>query len=89
MILRDMEEDEMEGEMENLELEVMDVFACGDLAVEVGRWTETEDDEIETGTYMSIFKKVNETYVCIRDIWNTTSEVEMEVEEDTQEASIE
>lgn len=53
--------------------EVVDLYAEGDLLVETGRST-TKDSTgtvINTGKYMSIFKKVDGKYICIRDISNS------------------
>lgn len=77
----------------SLSLELVDVFAEGDLAVEVGKWTYTETDgDVNTGKYISVFEKRDGKYVCIRDIWNSDSkgdddEDEDEVEEAAEEAS--
>jgi uncharacterized protein (TIGR02246 family) len=52
--------------------EVLEVFAAGDLAVEIGKsTTKAPDGEVVmTGKYMSLFEKRDGKYVCIRDIWN-------------------
>ena len=51
--------------------EVQDVWAEGDLAVEVGKSTTTDEDgKVTTGKYISVFEKRDGKYVCIRDIWN-------------------
>lgn len=55
--------------------EVVDLYAEGDLLVETGKST-TKDSTgavINTGKYMSVFKKVDGKYVCIRDISNGDS----------------
>jgi ketosteroid isomerase-like protein len=52
--------------------EVVDVFADGDLAVEVGK-SVTKDANgkvVSTGKYISVFEKRDGKYVCVRDIWN-------------------
>ena len=52
--------------------EVVDVFADGDLAVEVGKST-TKDASgkvVSTGKYISVFEKRDGKLVCVRDIWN-------------------
>ena len=86
------EEDEEGG---TLRFEVIDLFAAGDLALEVGRWVNTKaDGEEETGKYMSLFEKRDGKYVCIRDMWNSDADDDdgednageddsMEEEEDT------
>jgi uncharacterized protein (TIGR02246 family) len=53
---------------------VVDLYAEGDLAVEIGSWNENTPAgvEVEHGYYMSIFKKVDGKYTCIRDM-NVTS----------------
>jgi len=58
--------------------EVVDLFAEGDLLVETGKST-TKDSTgvvIGTGKYMSVFKKVDGKYICIRDISNSDSKSE-------------
>lgn len=52
--------------------EVVDVFADGDLAVEVGK-SITKDASgkvVSTGKYISVFEKRDGKYICVRDIWN-------------------
>ncbi|MDA0987511.1 MAG: nuclear transport factor 2 family protein [Bacteroidetes bacterium] len=54
---------------------VVDLFAEGDLVVEVGSWEENSplgEKKINHGHYMSIFKKIDGKYLCIRDM-NVTS----------------
>jgi len=53
---------------------VVDVFADGDMLVEIGSWTEMNPAgaEINKGHYMSYFQKREGKYVCIRDM-NVTS----------------
>ncbi len=66
--------------MENMEkdstasaFKVVDLWAAGDMAVETGTWTETNEggEVVETGKYISVFEKRDGKYVCIRDMWNT------------------
>jgi len=54
---------------------VVDLFASGDNAVEVGSWTEMDADgnEVANGNYMSYFEKRDGKYVCVRDMSTTTS----------------
>jgi len=49
---------------------VVDVFAEGKQAVEVGTWVNTDASgkEIDKGHYMSVFEKRDSKYVCIRDM---------------------
>lgn len=55
----------------SIRFEVVDVFAAGDLAVEVGAWISTSPSgEEEKGKFLSVFEKRDGKYVCIRDIWN-------------------
>ncbi len=56
---------------------VVDLFAEGDTAVEIGSWTEfdTSGNEVENGNYMSYFQKQNGKYICVRDMSTTTSPV--------------
>ena len=53
---------------------VVDVFAEGDMLVEIGSWTEMNPAgaEINKGHYMSYFQKRDGKYVCVRDM-NVTS----------------
>ena len=54
---------------------IVDLFASGDTAVEVGSWTEMDADGNETsnGNYMSYFEKRDGKYVCVRDMSTTTA----------------
>jgi len=64
-----MEADTSEGG--SVRFEVIDVYASGDLAVEVGAWIATSPSgEEERGKFLSVFEKRDGKYVCIRDIWN-------------------
>jgi len=49
---------------------VVDVFAAGNGAVEVGTWTTTDSTgkEVDKGHYMSVFEKRDGKYICIRDM---------------------
>ena len=50
---------------------VVDVFASGNLAVEVGKGVTTRPDGSKTtGKYVSVFEKRDGKWVCIRDIYN-------------------
>jgi ketosteroid isomerase-like protein len=56
--------------------EVVDVFASGNLAVEVGRSiTANADGSETTGKYISVFEKRDGQYLCVRDIWNRDAPV--------------
>lgn len=52
---------------------VTEIWASGDIAVETGTWTVTDDGGVvvNKGKYMSLFENRDGKYVCIRDIWNT------------------
>ena len=51
--------------------DVVEVFAAGNLVIEIGKSTETDSDgNIITGKYMSLFENRDGKLVCIRDIWN-------------------
>lgn len=56
---------------------VVDLFAEGNIAVEIGSWTEydSSDNEVKNGNYMSYFEKRDGKYVCVRDMSTTTSPV--------------
>jgi ketosteroid isomerase-like protein len=52
---------------------VTDLWAAGNIAVETGTWTVTDEGGkvVNKGKYMSLFENRDGKYVCIRDIWNT------------------
>jgi ketosteroid isomerase-like protein len=54
---------------------VVDLYAEGNTAVEIGSWTEFDADgnEVENGNYMSYFQKRDGKYICVRDMSTTTS----------------
>jgi ketosteroid isomerase-like protein len=54
---------------------VVDLFAEGNSAVEIGSWTEFDSagNEKENGNYMSFFQKRDGKYICVRDMSTTTS----------------
>jgi ketosteroid isomerase-like protein len=56
---------------------VVDLFAEGNTAVEIGSWTEFDSsgNELENGNYMSYFQKRDGKYICVRDMSTTTSPV--------------
>lgn len=49
---------------------VVDVFAEGKQAVEIGAWTTSDaaGKEVDKGHYMSVFEKRDGKYICIRDM---------------------
>lgn len=49
---------------------VVDLFAEGDLLVEIGSWTSMDaaGAEKDKGHYMSVFRKKDGKYTCIRDM---------------------
>lgn len=53
---------------------VVDLFAEGNMAVEIGSWSlvNPAGKEVDKGHYMSVFEKRDGKYVCIRDM-NVTS----------------
>jgi uncharacterized protein (TIGR02246 family) len=55
---------------------VKEVWAAGDIAVEIGAYTVSNADgeAVKTGKYMSLFEKRDGKYVCIRDIFNADSD---------------
>ncbi len=74
---------EMAGDIGNVSvMEVQNVWAAGEIAVESGTYTVTslDGEVVSIGKYMSLFEKRNGKYVCIRDIWN--SDLELEEDED-------
>ena len=56
---------------------VVDLFAEGNTAIEIGSWTEFDasGNEKENGNYMSYFQKRDAKYLCVRDMSTTTSPV--------------
>jgi uncharacterized protein (TIGR02246 family) len=54
---------------------VVDLFAEGNTAVEIGSWTviDTAGKESEKGFYMSYFQKRDGKYLCVRDMNVTTT----------------
>jgi uncharacterized protein (TIGR02246 family) len=56
---------------------IVDLFAEGDTAVEIGSWTEFDaaGNQQNNGNYMSYFEKRDGKYVCVRDMSTTTSPV--------------
>ena len=49
---------------------VVDLFAEGDMAVEIGSWVKhgSSGEEIKNGHYMSYFQKRDGKYICVRDM---------------------
>ena len=49
---------------------VVDLFAEGDMLVEIGSWTALNPSgtEVDKGHYMSYFQKKDGKYVCVRDM---------------------
>ena len=49
---------------------VVDLFAEGNMVVEIGSWTEINSAgaEVDKGHYMSCFQKRDGKYVCVRDM---------------------
>ena len=56
---------------------IVDLFAEGNTAVEVGSWVQFDSsgNEMENGNYLSYFQKRDGKYVCVRDMSTTTSPV--------------
>jgi len=56
---------------------IVDLYASGDMAVEIGSWQEMNaaGEETSRGHYMSYFEKRDGKYVCVRDM-NVTSMAE-------------
>ena len=67
--LKEMEDDEGNVSV----MEVQNVWAAGEIAVEVGTYTVTDSEGqlVSLGKYMSLFEKIDGKYVCVRDIWNS------------------
>lgn len=60
---------------------VVDLFAEGNTAVEIGSWTEFDSSGKQTsnGNYMSYFQKRDGKYICVRDMSTTTSPVKSDM----------
>ena len=56
---------------------VVDVFAEGDTAIEIGSWVQFDPSgkEVDNGNFMSYFQKRDGKYVCVRDMSTTTTPV--------------
>jgi len=75
-----------------LSLAVTDLWAAGDIAVETGTYTATNEagEVVGKGKYMSVFEKRDGKYVCVRDIYNTDMpKEEAVIAEATPEAAAE
>jgi uncharacterized protein (TIGR02246 family) len=58
-----------------VQYDVVEVFADGDLAVEIGKSTVThKDGSKEYGKYMAVYEKRDGKWICIRDIWNNDTD---------------
>lgn len=55
---------------------VQEVFAGGDYVVEIGSsvTTDPSGNQVNSGKYMTLFKKEGDSYKAIRDIWNSDSD---------------
>jgi ketosteroid isomerase-like protein len=56
---------------------LVDVFAEGNTAIEVGSWVQfnASGKEVDTGNFMSYFQKRDGKYLCVRDMSTTASPV--------------
>lgn len=56
---------------------VVDIFAEGNIAVEIGSWTEFDSagNQKDNGNYMSFFQKRDGKYICVRDMSTTATPV--------------
>lgn len=54
---------------------IVDLFADGNIVVEIGSWTEFDADgnQKDNGNYMSYFEKHDGKYVCVRDMSTTAT----------------
>ncbi len=59
---------------------VVDLFAEGNSAVEIGSWTsfDAAGNELENGHYMSYFQKEDGQYKCVRDMSSSTKPLDEE-----------
>jgi len=60
---------------------VVDLYADGNLATEIGSWTQFDaaGTETENGYYMSVFEKRDGKYVCVRDMNISTKPLKEEM----------
>ena len=83
MLERIQNDQDSDSTQSEIRFEVVDVFADGDLVVEVGRSITTNADGSETtGKYISVFERRDGTLVCIRDIWNDDSPSDDDIDDD-------
>lgn len=56
---------------------IVDLFADGNIAVEIGSWTQFDSSgkQLDNGNYMSYFEKRDGKYVCVRDMSTTATPV--------------
>jgi ketosteroid isomerase-like protein len=56
---------------------LVDVFAEGNTAIEVGSWVQfnASGKEVDSGNFMSYFQKRDGKYLCVRDMSTTASPV--------------
>ena len=54
---------------------IVDLFADGNIAVEIGSWTQFDPSgkQLDNGNYMSYFEKRDGKYVCVRDMSTTAT----------------
>lgn len=57
----------------HVEFTTNEVFAAGDLAVELGSWADKDEEGNVTdkGNYFTVLQKKDGKYVVVRDIWNS------------------
>jgi len=81
-IMADIKEELAEVDADaKISFQVVDVFADGDLAVEVGQTTMTRGGTSEVvGKYISVFENRNGEWICIRDSYSDNSEDDDEEE---------
>ncbi len=85
-ILADIKEELAEVDDDaRISFQVVDVFADGDLAVEVGQTTMTRGGSSEVvGKYISVFEKRDGKWICIRDSYSDNSDEDDTAEEDEE-----
>lgn len=85
-ILADIKEELAEVDADaRISFKVVDVFADGDLAVEVGQTTMTRGGSSEVvGKYISVFEKRDGEWICIRDSYSDNSDDDDTAEDDEE-----
>lgn len=85
-IIANLKENVADDDGGTIKFEIVDLYAAGDYAVEIGSWVSTDTAGTETtGKYMSLFEKQEDgQYKCIRDIWNANEKYDNSEDSDEE-----